>query len=128
MRILVAGAGGVGSYFGGRLAEAGVAVTFLVREGRARQLEQQGLVVHSTHGDIRRRVEFVRPGELAQTFDLVMLCCKAYQLEGLVADLKPAIGPQTVVLPLLNGLRHLEYLDARLPSASRRLRGSSPPA
>ena len=118
MRILVAGAGGVGSYFGGRLAEAGVAVTFFVREGRARQLEQHGLVVRSPHGDIRRRVDYVVPRELAQTYDLILLCCKAYQLEGIVAGLGPAVGPQTVVLPLLNGLRHLDYLDTHLPGAS----------
>ncbi|MCU0898618.1 MAG: 2-dehydropantoate 2-reductase [Burkholderiales bacterium] len=112
MKILVLGAGAIGGYFGGRLAEAGADVTFLVRERRAAQLERDGLVVKSPHGDIRRKVQIVREGEVKPEYDLVILACKAYDLDSAIASIKPAVGPTTFVLPLLNGLAHLERLDA----------------
>ena len=111
MKILVLGAGAVGGYFGGRLAEAGADVTFLVRERRAAQLERDGLVVRSPHGDIQRKVAYVREGEVKPEYDLVILTCKAYDLDAAIASIKPAVGTTSFVLPLLNGLAHLERLD-----------------
>jgi 2-dehydropantoate 2-reductase len=111
MKILVLGAGAIGGYFGGRLAEAGADVTFLVRERRAAQLERDGLVVKSPHGDIRRQVQIVREGAVKPEYDLVILTCKAYDLDSAIASIKPAMGQATFVLPLLNGLAHLERLD-----------------
>jgi 2-dehydropantoate 2-reductase len=118
MKILVLGAGAVGGYFGGRLAEAGAEVSFLVRKRRAEQLERDGLVVKSPHGDIARAVRVVRAGEARPEYDLVMLACKAYDLDAAIASIKPAIGRQTLVLPLLNGLAHLDRLDAAFDIAS----------
>ncbi|MCX7892833.1 MAG: 2-dehydropantoate 2-reductase [Burkholderiales bacterium] len=117
MKILVLGAGAVGGYFGGRLAEAGADVTFLVRERRAAQLEADGLVVKSPHGEIRRKVPIVREGAAKPEHDLVLLTCKAYDLDAAIAAIAPAVGPTTFVLPLLNGLAHLERLDAAFGAA-----------
>jgi 2-dehydropantoate 2-reductase len=114
MRILVVGAGAIGGYFGGRLLEAGQDVTFLVRKGRALSLARTGLVIHSPAGDANLPAPpTVEASELHTPFDLVLLSCKAYDLEQVIADIAPAIGPDTTILPLLNGMRHLDLLDAR---------------
>lgn len=114
MRILVVGAGAIGGYFGARLLQAGRDVTFLVRPRRAELLAQNGLQVRSPAGDI----SIAAPGtvtadKLSGAFDLVILSCKAYDLEAAVADFAPAIGPKSAILPLLNGMRHIEVLEAR---------------
>ncbi len=118
MRILVLGAGGTGGYFGGRLAQAGVDVTFLVRKARAAQLDRDGLVIRSPLGDAQFPVAHVVAAELAelatgQPFDLVLLSCKAYDLHSSIDAIAPAVGEHTTVLPILNGLRHYATLDAR---------------
>jgi len=119
MRILVVGAGSIGGYFGGRLLEAGRDVTFLVRPRRAAELGRTGLVISSPLGD------FVAPAPptitadlLRQPYDLVLLSCKAYDLEGAIDALAAAVGPQTAILPLLNGMRHLDILSARFGGKS----------
>jgi len=114
MRVLVVGAGAIGGYFGGRLLEAGRDVSFLVRSRRAAQLARTGLVIRSRLGDI----DFSAPptvtaDALRQSFDLVLLSCKAYDLDDAMASVAPAVGPETVILPLLNGMRHLDALEAR---------------
>jgi len=112
MRTLVIGAGAVGGYFGGRLLEAGRDVTFLVRPGRARELAVQGLQIRSPFGDISLPAPAtVLAEDLASTFDLILLSCKAYDLEAAILALAPAVGPETAILPLLNGMRHLDRLD-----------------
>ena len=118
MRILILGAGGTGGYFGGRLAQSGADVTFLVREARARQLQESGLQIRSPLGDADLHVAHVTAaglGELvARTpFDLVILSCKAYDLDSSMAAIEPAIGADTTLLPILNGLRHYPRLDQR---------------
>lgn len=118
MRILVLGAGGTGGYFGGRLAQAGVDVTFLVRPARAAQLAQGGLRIRSPLGDadleVARATADGLPALAAQApFDLVLLSCKAYDLDSAMDAIAPAVGPGTAVLPILNGLRHFAALDAR---------------
>ena len=118
MRILVLGAGGTGGYFGGRLAQAGVDVTFLVRPARAAQLDRDGLVLRSPLGDATFPVQHVTADALPalaaeQPFDLVMLSCKAYDLESSIDAIAPAVSSRTTVLPILNGLRHYAALDAR---------------
>jgi 2-dehydropantoate 2-reductase len=113
MRILVLGAGGTGGYFGGRLIQAGRDVTFLVRAQRAARLRADGLVIRSPLGDARLRVPVVEPAALAPDYDLVLLSCKAYDLENAIRTLAPAMQRSGVtVLPLLNGLRHFDDLDA----------------
>ncbi|CAM2152221.1 2-dehydropantoate 2-reductase [Paraburkholderia tropica] len=119
MRILVVGAGATGGYFGGRLAAAGRDVTFLVRDARAAQMREHGLVIRSPHaGDLTlrdpktvTREALEAPG--TQPFDLVLLSCKAYDLDSAIDSFAAAVGPETAILPLLNGMRHLDVLQAR---------------
>src|SRR6185503_19109708 len=118
MRILVLGAGATGGYFGGRLAEAGVDVTFLVRARRAEALAMSGLVIQSPAGDFKGPVKTVLAEALAPGYDLVLFTCKAYDLDGAIAAIRPAMGPETRVLPVLNGIRHLDALDAAFGKAN----------
>jgi len=118
MRILVLGAGGTGGYFGGRLAQAGADVTFLVRPARAAQLDAAGLQIRSPLGDADLRVAHVTADALpalaaVQPFDMVLLSCKAYDLDSSIDAIAPAMGQDTWVLPILNGLRHYAPLDER---------------
>ncbi len=110
-RILVLGAGGIGGYFGGRLAEARADVTFLVRAARQERLARDGLRIESPFGAAHIPVRTVRAETLEGPFDVVLIACKAYDLEAAIADVTPAVGPQTAVLPLLNGLAHLDRLN-----------------
>lgn len=118
MRILVLGAGGVGGCFGGRFAESGADVTFLVRPGRRAQLAKNGLVVWSSFGDIVTPVNTTARDEIKTPYDLVLLSCKAYDLDDAMEAIAPAMGADSVVLPLLNGLRHIEVLQARFGEAN----------
>ena len=114
MKTLIVGAGGVGGYFGGRLLEAKRDVTFLVRARRAEQLARTGLVIRSPHGNVDVPAPpTVQAANLAQHFDLIVLSCKAYDLDSAIDSFAPAVGPDTVILPLLNGMRHLEVLEAK---------------
>lgn len=118
MRILVLGAGGTGGYFGGRLAQSGADVTFLVRPARALQLEQHGLQIRSPLGDADFPVAHVVADKLEalateKPFDLVLLSCKAYDLDSSLDAIAPAVGEHTTVMPILNGLLHYAELDAR---------------
>jgi 2-dehydropantoate 2-reductase len=112
MRILVLGAGAVGGYFGGRLAAAGADVTFLVRPPRAALLNQRALVIESPTGDLRVPVTAITADGLAGPFDIVLLSAKAYDLKPAIAAIRSAVGPETAVLPVLNGPAHLDRLDA----------------
>ncbi len=114
MRILVLGAGGVGGYFGGRLLAAGRDVTFLVRPRRAAQLAETGLIIRSPLGDLSiPNPPTILAEAIREPFDLVLLTCKAYDFDAAVASIAPAVGPRTTILPLLNGMRHLDWLDER---------------
>src|SRR5436305_1971639 len=113
MRILVLGAGAIGGYFGGRLAEAGVDVTFLVRPQRQRRLAEDGLVIRSPAGDINRKAETVLAGDIRSLYDVVLLTCKAYDLDAALHAIAPAMGPKSVIIPMLNGLLHLDILIKR---------------
>jgi 2-dehydropantoate 2-reductase len=114
MRILVIGAGAVGGYFGGRLAQAGRDVTFLVRPRRAAELRQNGLTILSPLGDWRLAAPQLATAEnLDGTYDLILLSCKAYDLEAAMESFAAAVGPDTAILPLLNGMRHIDALSAR---------------
>lgn len=114
MKILVLGAGGIGGYFGGRLAEKGVDVTFLVRERRYKQLQERGLRVNSVHGDLHLPTpSLILSGNEAGPFDVVLLSNKAYTLAESIDAIAPYVGEQTVVIPLLNGIAHMEPLWER---------------
>ncbi len=112
MRFLVLGAGGTGGYFGGRLAQGGADVTFLVRPARAALLAETGLMLKSSYGDAQFPIRTVTADTLDGTYDVVILSCKAYDLDNAIAAIRPAMGPDSVVLPLLNGLNHYPALDA----------------
>lgn len=111
MKVLILGAGAVGGYFGGRLVQAGADVTFLVRPKRAQQLAQSGLVITSPLGDARIPVKTVLQEAVRPDYDLVILACKAYDLDVSIAAVGAAIGPNTLVLPLLNGMAQLPRLQ-----------------
>jgi 2-dehydropantoate 2-reductase len=114
MRILVVGAGAVGGYFGGRLLQAGRDVTFLVRPRRAAELAKHGLTIQSPVGDFHRASPpIVLQENLTELFDLVVLSCKAFDLEGAMTSFAKAVGPATAILPLLNGMRHIDRLVER---------------
>lgn len=135
MRTLIIGAGAVGGYYGARLLEAGRDVTFLVRPGRRAQLLATGLVVKSPYGDVGLRAptiladeptlagEQTLAGEPTAPFDLIIVSCKAYDLAGAIDSFAPATGPDTMILPLLNGMRHLDILADRF-GAGRVLGGT----
>ena len=118
MRILVVGAGAIGAYFGGRLVEAGEDVTFLVRARRAAQLAEQGLVIRSARGDARIAAPpTVQADAIAGPYDAIVLSCKAFDLQGAIDSFAAAVGPQTKILPLLNGIAHIDTLVARFGEA-----------
>ncbi|WP_328460319.1 ketopantoate reductase family protein [Actinoplanes sp. NBC_00393] len=103
MRILVVGAGATGGYFGGRLLQAGRDVTFLVRPARAALLAERGL-------RIKGEAVLQPSTAVSGTYDLVLLAVKSYSLESALADVAPAVGPRSVVIPLLNGMRHVDAM------------------
>jgi 2-dehydropantoate 2-reductase len=119
MRILVVGAGAIGGYFGGRLLQAGRDVTFLVRARRAEQLAKIGLVIRSSLGDVSLPAPpAVMAEALRSPFDLILLSCKAYDLSSAADSFAPAVGVNTAILPLLNGMAHMDFLNARFGSGA----------
>src|SRR5215467_4584529 len=113
MRVLVLGAGAVGGYFGGRLAEAGRDVTFLVRPRRAAQLQAAGLAIVSPHGNVTVRPKLVTADAITAPYDTVLLAVKAYSLDAAIEDFAGAVGPRTAIIPTLNGMRHIDVLAER---------------
>jgi 2-dehydropantoate 2-reductase len=113
MRLLVVGAGATGGYFGGRLAQAGRDVTFLVRPARAAQLRAKGLQIVSPHGDMTLTPQLVEAGAIKAPYDAVLLTVKAFGLAAALDDLAPAIGRETMIVPVLNGMKHIDTLIAR---------------
>jgi 2-dehydropantoate 2-reductase len=112
MRILVVGAGAIGGYFGGRLLQAGRDVTFLVRPRRASELASAGLVIKSPNGDVTlHNPPTVQADALKGKFDVVLLSCKAFDLDDAIKSFAAAVGPDTAIIPMLNGMKHLDILD-----------------
>jgi 2-dehydropantoate 2-reductase len=105
MRIVVAGTGGVGGYFGGLLARAGHAVTFLARGVHLEAIRRQGLVIHSVHGDFT--LHPANATDVVATLappEIVLVAVKHHDLEAVSRQLAPIVTEQTVVVPLLNGI------------------------
>jgi len=113
MRILVIGAGATGGYFGGRLLQAGRDVTFLVRPKRAELLAKNGLAIKSPVGDVTlANPTTVLADNIKTPFDIIILSCKAYDLDDAIKSFAAAVGPKTAIIPFLNGMKHLDVLDA----------------
>jgi len=114
MRYLVLGAGAIGGYFGGMLLKGGADVTFLVRPGRAGQLKRDGLIIKMQDGgELRTQIRTVQQGQLDGTYDVVLLTCKSYDLDDAMDAIAPAVGEQSVIVPVLNGVRHIDVLTAK---------------
>jgi len=111
MKILVVGAGAVGGYFGARLAQAGRDVTFLVRPARAQQLQKDGLHILSPHGDLTLKPQTVTSDDISHHYNVIFVSVKAQALDQAIKDMKPAVGPDTMIYPVLNGMRHMETLS-----------------
>jgi 2-dehydropantoate 2-reductase len=118
MKILVVGAGAVGGYFGARLAEAGRDVTFLVRSSRAQQLQRDGLRILSPHGDLTIKPQTITSDQIHSPFDVIFLSVKSLALDQAIADMAPAVGPATMIYPVLNGMRHIDTLARRFGPAA----------
>jgi len=113
MRILIVGAGATGGYFGARLAQAGRDVTFLVRERRFNQLQQNGLVLRTPQGVEKLQPQLAQATSLRGTYDLIVLTVKSFALAQAMEDIAPAVGEQTLIMPILNGMRHFDTLRDR---------------
>ena len=117
MRVLIIGAGALGGYYGACLVRAGGDVTFLVRPVRAEQLRRDGLQVVSPHGDFAVQPKLLLARDLKEPFDVVLVGVKAYSLDDAMDQFAPAVGAHTMVLPILNGLKHIDALTARFGAA-----------
>jgi 2-dehydropantoate 2-reductase len=113
MRILVVGAGALGGYFGACLLRAGRDLTFMVRPARAAQLARDGLRIRSPHGDFTVSARTILADAVNEEFDLVLLAVKSYSLDEAMDQFAPAVGPSTAILPVINGLSHIETLSTR---------------
>jgi 2-dehydropantoate 2-reductase len=114
MRILILGTGATGGYYGARLLAAGRDVTFLVRPRSAQQFAERGLRVVSPHGDLFiQSPAIILTQDIREPYDLILLSCKAYDLDAAMDSIAPAVGPDTLILPMLNGMAHMAALDAR---------------
>jgi 2-dehydropantoate 2-reductase len=113
LNILVHGAGALGAYFGGRIMESGVEVSFFVREKRAQQLKKEGLKLYSPEGDFERKdFKVYTSPEQVHNIDLVILAVKGYHLEKAIPQVQEIVQKTgAFVLPLLNGIEHLEKLQ-----------------
>ncbi|MCA6098407.1 ketopantoate reductase family protein [Bradyrhizobium australafricanum] len=118
MRLLVVGAGSTGGYFGGRLAQTGADVTFLVRPARAVQLREKGLRLKSPHGDAVLHPKIVTAGDINGPYEAVLLAVKGFQLESAIEELGRAIGKETMIIPVLNGMQHMDVLAKRFSSGN----------
>ena len=116
MKILVLGAGAVGGYFGGRMAEAGMDVTFLVREKRQEKLEKSGLIIKSPKGDFVTSPNLVTIDNVDSIYDVILFTNKAYDLDEILQSPFP-VKDGSIIIPLLNGYAHMEQLRNKFPNA-----------
>ena len=115
MKIVIMGSGGVGGYFGARLADAGEDVSFVARGSHLEAIKSKGLQVKSELGNISIHPASAssKPGDLG-TADIILFCVKAYDTESAALAIKPIVGPETGVIPFLNGIEHLKKLQRTL--------------
>src|SRR4026208_1419088 len=115
MRVLIVGAGAIGGYFGGRMLQAGRDITFLVRSRRASGLAAGGPAIKSPNGDVTlKNPPVVQADTIKDKFDVVLLSCKAYDLDDAIKSFAPAVGGGTSIIPLLSGIRRLSVLGKKV--------------
>lgn len=124
MRIAVVGSGGIGGYYGGHLARAGEAVTFLARGEHLRAIQARGLAVKSPHGDFTVEAPATDDPRAVGPVDLVLFSVKSYDTEAAAEAIRPLLGPETAVLTLQNGVDNEERLG-RLLGTERILGGAA---
>jgi 2-dehydropantoate 2-reductase len=117
VKTLILGAGAIGGYIGGRLQQSGADVTFLVRPARREALAKNGLVIKSPKGDVTQKIETVLKGGEGGPYDIVLLTNKAYDMDSAIEAIAPAVSLNTAIVPLLNGMNHLDVLDAKFGAA-----------
>ncbi len=111
MKFAIFGTGGVGGYFGGRLAQTGEDVTFIARGRHLSAIQQTGLSVDSIGGDfVVHPVKATDSSQSIGSVDVVLLAIKAWQLEDAIIQMKSLIGANTIIVPLMNGIDHIETL------------------
>jgi 2-dehydropantoate 2-reductase len=116
MNIVIYGTGGVGGYFGARLAEAGNKVTFIARGKHLKAIQKKGLQLKSEKGNY-----LVYPANVTndisevKDIDLVLVCVKTWQLKEVAKSLKHVISTKTMVISLLNGVENQDILLSKLP-------------
>ena len=111
MKIAIFGTGGVGGYFGGRLAQAGQDVVFIARGKHLAAIQESGLRVDSIGGNfILNPAQATDSTETVGAVDLVILATKGWQLESSLNQIKHLVGESTIILPLLNGIEHMDLL------------------
>lgn len=116
MHIVIYGTGGVGGYFGARLAQAGTKVTFIARGEHLKALNKHGLKLISPLGDVTINPVFAADSvQDVDAMDVVLVCTKTWQVEGVAKELKRVISKKTVVIPLLNGVENHDHLLKELP-------------
>jgi len=99
---------------GGRLVQAGRDVTFLVLPKQVEQIQTQGLQILSPmHGDFTARPKTITAAQIASPYDVIFLSVKSYSLAGAINDFASAVGPQTVIIPVLNGMHHMDVLTQK---------------
>ena len=110
MKILIVGAGGIGGFFGAKLHQAGADITYLLREQRHQHIQSQGLTVETPRGSFTIRPRVVLANQLEPTYELIILACKAFDLESSIHSIAKA-SSKGFILPFLNGYSHLDALD-----------------
>ena len=113
MRFLVLGAGALGGYYGGLLHKGGADVTFLLRPNTARRLTSNGLRIKLEDGLYTAPVKIKTTHDLSESFDVIILTCKSYDLDDALEAISPAVGSESAILPILNGVNHIELLADR---------------
>ena len=116
MRFLILGAGSLGGYYGGLLQKGGADVTFLVRPKTANRLSKKGIRISLEDGYYNAPVKIVTADMIDTKFDVIFLTCKAYDLETAIKSIEPGVGNQSVILPILNGVNHIDILIDRFGS------------
>ena len=113
MRFLILGAGALGGYYGGLLLKGGADVTFLVRPKTRARLSKTGLKMNLEDETFHAAVETIQAGQIQGAYDVIILTCKSYDLEAAIEAISPAMGPKSAVLPILNGVNHIDILSEK---------------